>query len=198
MLGTAHINERVATRAYDTSNGFELHLAQINIKHQLNENVYGFIAFNAGADAALNHDTSGTTTTLFDVPEAYAVATGDGFTFTGGKFTTYEGIDRALWANSHDVVQWILGSFSDQGCEVVDASAVHPTDVFFVEELLVPPSCFRPVCFGFALLLLRFLSWEFLFKMFRMKACGQMKFCFCVFFLIAPFREEVFQAKHLR
>jgi hypothetical protein len=93
MLGAAHTQLPVPTRAYDSSNGFELHLAQINLKHQLNENVYGFIAFNAGADAALNHDTSGTTRTLFDVPEAYAVATGDNFTFTAGKFTTYEGIE---------------------------------------------------------------------------------------------------------
>jgi hypothetical protein len=98
MLGSAHTNFAVPVRAYDTSNGFELHLAQINLKHQLNENVYGFIAIDAGADAAVNHNPNGYPDkagpgTLFDIPEAYAVATGDNFTFTAGKFTTYEGIE---------------------------------------------------------------------------------------------------------
>ena len=83
----------IPTRAYDPANGFVLHLAHLSVKHQLNENVYGVIAFNAGADATYNHDPSGVQRTLFDVPEAYAAATGSGFTFTAGKFTTYEGIE---------------------------------------------------------------------------------------------------------
>jgi len=83
----------IPTRAYDPENGFVLHLAHLAVKHQLNEHVFGFIAFNAGADSTYNHDPSGTQRTLFDVPEAYAVATGEGFTFTAGKFTTYEGIE---------------------------------------------------------------------------------------------------------
>jgi hypothetical protein len=96
MLGSAHIGTPVATRAYDTSNGFELHLAHLSVKHQLNENVFAVIAFNAGADANINHNPGyapGQQQTLFDVPEAYAVATGQGLTFTAGKFTTYEGIE---------------------------------------------------------------------------------------------------------
>ncbi len=101
MLGSAHIGQPVATRAYDTSNGFLLHNAHLAIKHQLNENVYGVIEFDAGADAKYNQganpgNTSGGTQSsspLFDVQEAYAVATGSGFTFTAGKFATYEGIE---------------------------------------------------------------------------------------------------------
>jgi Putative beta-barrel porin-2, OmpL-like. bbp2 len=85
--------DAIPTRAYDPENGFVLHLAHIALKHQLNENVYGFIAFNAGADSTYNHDPSGVQRTLFDVPEAYAVATGYNLTFTAGKFTTYEGIE---------------------------------------------------------------------------------------------------------
>jgi hypothetical protein len=83
----------IPTRAYDPANGFVLHLGHIMIKHQLNENVFAVVAFNAGADATWNHDPSGSQKTLFDVPEAYAAATGSGFTFTAGKFTTYEGIE---------------------------------------------------------------------------------------------------------
>jgi len=93
MLGSAHIGQAVATRAYDTSNGFLLHLAHLSVKHQLNENVYGVIEIDAGADATYNHDPSGAQRTLFDVQEAYGVATGSGFTFTAGKFATYEGIE---------------------------------------------------------------------------------------------------------
>lgn len=86
-------NAAIPTRAYDPENGFVLHLAHLALKHQLNEHVFGFIAFNAGADSTYNHDPSGVQKTLFDVPEAYAVATGEGLTFTAGKFTTYEGIE---------------------------------------------------------------------------------------------------------
>lgn len=96
MFGSPHPADQgtaIPTRAYDPANGFVLHLAHIALKHQLNENVFGFIAFNAGADSAYNHDPSGTQKTLFDVPEAYVAATGSGFTFTAGKFTTYEGIE---------------------------------------------------------------------------------------------------------
>lgn len=96
MFGAPHPADEgaaIPTRAYDPENGFVLHLGHVAIKHQLNENVFGFIAFNAGADSTYNHDPSGTQRTLFDVPEAYAVATGEGFTFTAGKFTTYEGIE---------------------------------------------------------------------------------------------------------
>jgi hypothetical protein len=95
VFGAPHPPDQVAipTRAYDPANGFVLHLAHLSLKHQLNENVFAVVAFDAGADASWNHDPSGTQKTLFDVPEAYAVATGDGFTFTAGKFTTYEGIE---------------------------------------------------------------------------------------------------------
>jgi hypothetical protein len=93
MLGTAHIGTPVPTRAYDSSNGFLLHLAHLSVKHQMNENVYGVIEIDAGADAKWNHDPSGSQTTLFDIQEAYGVATGSGFTFTAGKFATYEGIE---------------------------------------------------------------------------------------------------------
>ena len=101
MLGSAHIGQPVATRAYDSSNGFLLHAAHLAIKHQLNENVYGVIEFDAGADARYNQgfnpgNTAGgnsSSSPLFDVQEAYGVATGSGFTFTAGKFATYEGIE---------------------------------------------------------------------------------------------------------
>lgn len=93
MLGSAHIGQGVATRAYDSSNGFLLHAAHLALKHQLNEHVFGVIEFDAGADATYNHDPAGGQRTLFDVQEAYGVATGEGFTFTAGKFATYEGIE---------------------------------------------------------------------------------------------------------
>jgi hypothetical protein len=93
MLGSAHIERPIPTRAYDSSNGFLLHAAHLALKHQLNENVFGVIEFDAGADATYNHDPAGVQRTLFDVQEAYAVATGSGLTFTAGKFATYEGIE---------------------------------------------------------------------------------------------------------
>jgi hypothetical protein len=93
MLGSAHIGVAVPTRAYDSSNGFLLHTAHLALKHQLNEHVFGVIEFDAGADATYNHDPIGYQRTLFDVQEAYAVATGEGLTFTAGKFATYEGIE---------------------------------------------------------------------------------------------------------
>lgn len=99
MFGAPHQvdqNAGIPTRAYDPENGFVLHLAHLAVKHQLNENVFAFIAFNAGADSNINHNPGYAPPgqqTLFDVPEAYAVATGYGLTFTAGKFTTYEGIE---------------------------------------------------------------------------------------------------------
>ena len=80
----------VPTRAYDSANGFLLNQASLFVKHQLNENVYAQIRFDAGANAGINNFGRGP---LFDVREAFAVATGSGFTFTAGKFTTYEGIE---------------------------------------------------------------------------------------------------------
>ena len=80
----------VPTRAYDSANGFLLNQASLGIKHQLNETIYGVIRFDAGANAGIN---SFGTSRLFDVREAYAVAQGSGFTFTAGKFTTYQGIE---------------------------------------------------------------------------------------------------------
>jgi len=80
----------VPTRAYDSANGFLLNQASLFVKHQLNEHVFAQIRFDAGANAGIN---SFGTSRLFDVREAFAVATGSGFTFTAGKFTTYEGIE---------------------------------------------------------------------------------------------------------
>jgi hypothetical protein len=96
MLGGGpHPGDTVApTRPYDSSNGFLLNQASLSLKHQLNETIYGVIRFDAGANAAVNNFTSGTgKQQLFDVREAYAVAQGSGFTFTAGKFTTYQGIE---------------------------------------------------------------------------------------------------------
>jgi hypothetical protein len=87
----------VPLRAYDTANGFLLNQASLGIKHQLNETIYGVIRFDAGANAGIN---SFGTSRLFDVREAYAVAQGSGFTFTAGKFATYQGIEVIDgWAN---------------------------------------------------------------------------------------------------
>ena len=81
-------------RAYDSSNGFVLNQASLYLKHQLNETIYGVIRFDAGGNSAVNNFTSGgPKQQLFDVREAYAVAQGSGFTFTAGKFTTYQGIE---------------------------------------------------------------------------------------------------------
>jgi hypothetical protein len=80
----------VPLRAYDSANGFLLNQASLGIKHQLNETIYGVIRFDAGANAGIN---SFGVSRLFDVREAYAVAQGSGFTFTAGKFTTYQGIE---------------------------------------------------------------------------------------------------------
>ena len=95
ILGAPHPGDTVApTRAYDSSNGFVLNAASLSLKHQLNETIYGVIRFDAGANAAVNNFTSATPKQqLFDVREAYAVAQGSGFTFTAGKFATYQGIE---------------------------------------------------------------------------------------------------------
>ena len=98
ILSAPHINTPVPMHAYDSGNGFQLHLAHLALKHQLNEHVFGVIEFDAGADAAYNHNPNGYpdkagTGTLFDVQEAYGVYTDSGFTFTAGKFATYEGIE---------------------------------------------------------------------------------------------------------
>jgi hypothetical protein len=91
MLSAPHNADTAApTRAYDSTNGFLLNQASFGLKHQLNEYVYGQIRFDAGANAGIN---SFGTSRLFDVREAYAVATGMGLTFTAGKFTTYQGIE---------------------------------------------------------------------------------------------------------
>jgi putative OmpL-like beta-barrel porin-2 len=102
MFGSPHMPEGLATtedgpntppvplRAYDSANGFLLNQASLGLKHQLNETIYGVIRFDAGANAGIN---SFGTSRLFDVREAYAVAQGSGFTFTAGKFTTYQGIE---------------------------------------------------------------------------------------------------------
>jgi hypothetical protein len=101
MFGSPHMPEGlpagddastppVPTRAYDSANGFLLNQASLGLKHQLNETIYGVIRFDAGANAGIN---SFGTSRLFDVREAYAVAQGSGFTFTAGKFTTYQGIE---------------------------------------------------------------------------------------------------------
>jgi hypothetical protein len=82
----------VPTRAYDSANGFLLNQASVFVKHQLNENVYAQIRFDAGANAGINNFSTGVDK-YFDVREAYAVATGMGLTLTAGKFTTYEGIE---------------------------------------------------------------------------------------------------------
>lgn len=93
MLGAPHTGDTTApTRAYDSSNGFLLNQASLFVKHQLNENVYAQIRFDAGANAGINSVSPGLSR-VFDVREAFAVATGSGFTFTAGKFTTYEGIE---------------------------------------------------------------------------------------------------------
>ena len=121
----------IPTRAYDPANGFVLHLAHLAVKHQLNEHVFGFIAFNAGADSAYNHDPSGNQKTLFDVPEAYAVATGEGFTFTAGKFTTYEGIEvyqgPANPTISRGFLYWLAEPVTHVGAKLHYASG--PLDV---------------------------------------------------------------------
>ncbi len=82
----------VPTRAYDSANGFLLNQASVFVKHQLNENVYAQIRFDAGANAGINNFSTGVDK-YFDVREAYAVATGMGLTLTAGKFATYEGIE---------------------------------------------------------------------------------------------------------
>ncbi|HEY5372507.1 MAG TPA: outer membrane beta-barrel protein [Polyangiaceae bacterium] len=121
----------IPTRAYDPENGFVLHLAHLAVKHQLNENVFAFIAFNAGADAAWNHDPSGSQKTLFDVPEAYVAATGSGFTFTAGKFTTYEGIEvyqgPANPTISRGFLYWLAEPVTHVGAKLHYASG--PVDV---------------------------------------------------------------------
>lgn len=83
-------NALVPTRAYDSSNGFLLNQASLALKHQLNENVYGVIRFDGGANSGVNNFGA---SRLFDVREAYGVAQGYGLTFTAGKFATYEGIE---------------------------------------------------------------------------------------------------------
>jgi hypothetical protein len=97
ILSKPHIDTPIPLRAYDSSNGFALNTAHFGLKHQLNEHVYAQIHLDAGADAAYNHNPGLTPNSspleLFDVREAYAVYTDSGFTFTAGKFTTYEGIE---------------------------------------------------------------------------------------------------------
>ena len=86
------------TRAYRFLQRFFAQSGLVRLKHQLNEYVYGQIRFDAGANAGINNFFAGGTGNsksgaLFDVREAYAVATGMGLTFTAGKFATYQGIE---------------------------------------------------------------------------------------------------------
>jgi hypothetical protein len=85
------------TRAYDTANGFQLHAAHFQLKHQATEHIMGQIEFDAGSDAAVNNFTAtgtpGKGAQLFDVLEAFASYSNSGWTLTAGKFVTYEGIE---------------------------------------------------------------------------------------------------------
>jgi hypothetical protein len=93
-LGDTDFRYLLPTRAYDGSNGFQLHAAHLMVKHQATEHVTGQIEFDAGSDAAVNNFTIGTASPqLFDVPEAFASYSNNGITFTAGKFVTYEGIE---------------------------------------------------------------------------------------------------------
>ncbi len=93
-FGDPDYSKALLTRAYDTANGFQLHAAHVQLKHQATEHVTGVIEFDAGSDAAVNNFTTATPgAQLFDVQEAYAAYSNSGFTFTAGKFVTYEGIE---------------------------------------------------------------------------------------------------------
>ncbi|HEX9297229.1 MAG TPA: outer membrane beta-barrel protein [Polyangiaceae bacterium] len=98
-FGSPDYSKALLTRAYDTANGFQLHAAHVQLKHQATEHVTGVIEFDAGSDAAVNNFTitplpaAGSGAQLFDVQEAYASYSNYGVTFTAGKFVTYEGIE---------------------------------------------------------------------------------------------------------
>lgn len=85
---------QLPTRIYDAGNGFQLHAMHLGIHSALNEHIGAFIDIDAGSDAAFNNGSALTPArTLFDIQEAYAVLSAEGFTFTAGKFATYEGIE---------------------------------------------------------------------------------------------------------
>jgi len=94
-LGDTDYKQILLTRAYDVANGFQLHAAHFQLEHAATEHVAGHIEFDAGADAAINNFTHSATGlgSEFDVPQAYAKLTNSGFTFTAGKFVTYDGIE---------------------------------------------------------------------------------------------------------
>ena len=136
VLAAPHnVNFPVPTRAYDTSNGFQLHVAHLALKHQMNEHVYGVIEFDAGSDAKYNQGTNAGNTVafgteapktsaapLFDVQEAYGVATGEGLTFTVGKFATYEGIELIEgWTNptvTRGFLYWLAEPVTHTGAKL--------------------------------------------------------------------------------
>ena len=85
---------QLPTRVYDAGNGFQLHAMHLSVHSAVNEHVSATVDIDAGSDAAFNNGTAfSPTRTLFDIQEAYAQLTDAGFTFTVGKFATYEGIE---------------------------------------------------------------------------------------------------------
>jgi hypothetical protein len=85
---------QLPTRVYDAGNGFQLHAMHLAVHSQVNEHIGAYIDIDAGSDAAVNNFSGLTPArTLFDIQEAYATLNASGFTFTAGKFATYEGIE---------------------------------------------------------------------------------------------------------
>jgi hypothetical protein len=101
----------VPMRVYDAgaANSFLLHAAHLAIKHSLNENVSGVVELDAGTDAGITNGTGG----LFDVQEAYGLYTNSGFTFTAGKFVTYQGIEVIEGPSNPTITRGFLYGFAE-------------------------------------------------------------------------------------
>jgi hypothetical protein len=100
--------------AYDTANGFQLHTAHLQLKHQATEHVMAQIEFEAGSDAAFNNGSHFTSSPqLFDVLEAFASYSNDGFTLTAGKFVTYEGIEVVPGPSNPTITRGLLYTWAE-------------------------------------------------------------------------------------
>jgi hypothetical protein len=85
-------------RVYDPiGNSFALHAAHLAITHKFSDEILAVIEVDAGRDAVANsggvYPWNVSPQFAFDVQEAYASYSSSGWTFTAGKFVTYEGIE---------------------------------------------------------------------------------------------------------
>ncbi|MEO8902497.1 MAG: outer membrane beta-barrel protein [Polyangiaceae bacterium] len=105
---------QLPTHVYDAGNGFQLHAMHLSVHSAVNEHVSATVDIDAGSDAAFNNGSAlGPNRTLFDIQEAYAQLTDAGFTFTVGKFATYEGIELIEGPTDPTLTRGLLYAFAE-------------------------------------------------------------------------------------